>query len=186
MQEGRLIKIEEFEAIFHANYSKLCLIAVRYVSDLDLAKDLVQEFFMYVWNKREGIYLKSSFEAYACRSVKNICITHLKRQRQHVVYQSDDLPEIAFDPFGLDEDEQLKTKLHSKLILALKSLPEKRRDIFLMSNVEGLTYAEIAERNDISVNTVKTQIKKAYATLRSEMAENILIGFILLSIWANS
>ncbi|MNI83449.1 RNA polymerase sigma factor [compost metagenome] len=48
-----------------------------------------------------------------------------------------------------------------------------------MSNVQGLTYAEIAERNNISVNTVKTQIKKAYATLRSQLSENLLIGILL-------
>jgi len=165
-----LIKVDEFETLFQANYSRLCLVAVRHVGDLDLAKDLVQEFFMYVWNKREGIYLKSSFEAYAVRSVKNICITYFKRQKQHIEYRSEDLPETACDPYGLLDDEQLKTERYGKLADALKKLPEERRKIFLMSNVEGLTYAEIADTNDISINTVKTQIKRAYASLRSDLS----------------
>ncbi|MOA26710.1 RNA polymerase sigma factor [compost metagenome] len=134
---------------------------------------------MYVWNKRDQIQLKSSFEAYAVRSVKNICITHIKRQRDLIIYQGGELPEIAFDPDGTINDERLKAKIYSKLTEALNKLPAERKKLFLMSNVQGLTYAEIAERNNISVNTVKTQIKKAYATLRSQLSENLLIGILL-------
>ena len=62
------------EKLLHAKYKNLCMIAVRYVEDMDLAKDLVQEFFVYLWNKYEQIQLESSLEAYAARSVRNICI----------------------------------------------------------------------------------------------------------------
>ncbi|SMO31820.1 RNA polymerase sigma factor [Solitalea koreensis] len=179
MSEIQIITKDQIEDLFHANYKNLCMVAVRYVDDLDLAKDLVQEFFVYLLNKQEQIQLRTSFEAYAVRSIKFTCITYLKRQKGKIIYQSDNLPETAFDPFGLIEDENLKTETYTKLNTALKNLPTERRKIFLMSNVEGLTYAEIAEINGISVNTVKTQIKKAYATLRTELFAKTLIALIL-------
>ncbi|MNE36632.1 ECF RNA polymerase sigma factor SigE [compost metagenome] len=180
-EEGQGISVRQIEELFHAKYETLCMIAVRYVGELELAKDLVQEFFVYVWNKRNQIQLKSSFEAYAVRSVKNICVTYIKRHRDLIVYQDGNLPEIAFDPDGTINDEQLKAKIYSKLTEALELLPTERRKLFLMSNVQGLTYAEIAKRNNISVNTVKTQIKKAYATLRSQLSENLFVSFLLFS-----
>jgi RNA polymerase sigma-70 factor (family 1) len=174
------ISIEEFEQLFHKNYENLCLIAVRYVHDIDLARDLVQEFFIYLWNKKDQIKLQSTFEAYASRSVKNISATYIKRQKKHVVYSGDELPEVAFDPELIIAEESVKEQIYEKLRKAVRNLPEERRKLFLMSNVEGLTYSEIAERNNISINTVKTQIKKAYATLRTELPGGMLIFLFLL------
>lgn len=178
------ILVDQFEQLFHKNYKKLCLVAVQYVKDTDLAEDLVQELYIYIWNKREQIVLRSSFEAYAYRSIKNICITHLKRQKNHVVFQGDELPDMGFDPVGLLEDEQLKSDMHLKLDKILNKLPVERRKIFLLSNVQGLTYAEIATQNNISINTVKTQIKKAYATLRTEFSADMLL-FLFLFFFGN-
>jgi len=161
------ITLNQFEGFFHKNYEELCLLAVRYVKDDDLAKDLVQEFFLYVWNKREQITLQSTFEAYAYRSVKNICITYLKRQKNHVLFQSEALPDISFDPEDILAEELSKNEVISKLKDAIQNLPLERRKLFLMSNIQGYTYAEIAQLNNISINTVKTQIKKAYASLRT-------------------
>ncbi|HTM99041.1 MAG TPA: sigma factor-like helix-turn-helix DNA-binding protein, partial [Pedobacter sp.] len=62
-------------------------------------------------------------------------------------------------------------------IQVIKELPPERKKLFLMSNVLGLTYAEIAAKNNISINTVKTQIKKAYAYLRANMGDIISLFF---------
>lgn len=162
-----LITIDQFEVFFHKNYEGLCMLATRYVKDIDLAKDLVQEFFLYFWNKRAEINFQSSLEGYAHRSVKNICITYLKRQKHHVLFQSGELPDLSFDPDEIIAEESFQNEKISKLKTALHNLPPERKKLFLMSNVQGYTYAEIARLNNISINTVKTQIKKAYASLRS-------------------
>ncbi|WP_164111895.1 MULTISPECIES: RNA polymerase sigma-70 factor [Sphingobacterium] len=171
---------DNFEELFHKNYEKLCMIAVRYVQDIDLARDLVQEFFVYVWSRRMIIQLQSTFEAYAARSIRNICITYTKRQKKHVLYYGDSLPDIGFDLQQSQQEQSEREKIYQALNTAIQKLPEQRRKIFLMSNLEGLTYLEIALRNNISVNTVKAQIKKAYATLRSELPKGILVFIFLM------
>ncbi|MCO4291885.1 RNA polymerase sigma-70 factor [Solitalea sp. MAHUQ-68] len=172
------ISLEQFEQLFHKNYEKLCLTALQYVKDRDLAEDLVQEFYIYVWNKRQQIVLQSSFEAYALKAVKNICITFLKRRKNHISYQSDELPEMSFDPEQLISLELSKSAAVSKLMAAIKELPPERRKLFLMSNLLGYTYSEIALKNNISINTVKTQIKKAYVTLRINLSDISTVGLL--------
>ncbi|POY38602.1 hypothetical protein C3K47_04190 [Solitalea longa] len=175
-----MITRREVEGLFHANYKNLCLIAVRYLHDIDLAKDIVQEFFVHLLSKHEQIQLKGSFEAYAVRSVKYLCISHLRSQKYtNTNYQVEELPDIAFDPYGLIEDENERSEIVFKLNLALQKLPSERLKIFLMSNLEGLSYAEIAEKNEISINTVKTQIKRSYAALRAELSEISLVSLML-------
>jgi RNA polymerase sigma-70 factor (ECF subfamily) len=66
-------------------------------------------------------------------------------------------------------------------LLAVQRLPEQRRKIFLLSNGDGYKYSEIAEQLNISLNTVKTQLKKAYETLRQERErlEKLLISLVI-------
>ncbi|POY36213.1 hypothetical protein C3K47_10675 [Solitalea longa] len=178
--EEQSITKDQIEELFQANYKNLCMVAVRYVHDADVAQDIVQEFFVYLLNKHEQIHLKSAFEAYAVRSIKYLCITYHRRQkRQNTTSLVDDLPETLFDPYGLMEDENERTEMFGRLNAALNNLPTERLKIFLMSNIEGLSYAEIAEKNNISINTVKTQIKKAYSTLRAELSVRAIVGLIL-------
>ena len=73
--------------------------------------------------------------------------------------------------------------MRQKLLDAIDRLPEKCRQIFMMSCVDGLKYREIASRMDISENTVKTQIKLAYKKLREDInisGEDLSIFIILL------
>ncbi|WP_177217161.1 sigma-70 family RNA polymerase sigma factor [Pedobacter insulae] len=170
------ISSAQFDLLFHENYEDLCLTAVKYVKDPALAQDLVQEFFVYFWNKRETIVVTSTFKAYATRAVTNVSITYLKRKKNHVIYQ-DELPDLDFDPEYLLSEELIKSTKISRLMQLIKGLPPERKKLFLMSNVLGLTYAEIAAKNNISINTVKTQIKKAYAYLRSNMGDIISLFF---------
>jgi len=170
------LSLAQFDLLFHENYEDLCLTAVKYVKDPALAQDLVQEFFVYFWTKRDTIILTSSFKAYAVRAVTNISVTYLKRKKNHVIYQ-DELPDLDFDPAHLLSEELAKSTKVAKLIQVIKELPPERKKLFLMSNVLGLTYAEIAAKNNISINTVKTQIKKAYAYLRANMGDIISLFF---------
>ena len=66
------------------------------------------------------------------------------------------------------------------LKMFVDSLPEKCREIFILACIEGLKYKQVAEKLDVSVNTVKTQLKSAYSKLRAEFNENDLEIIVLL------
>lgn len=64
----------------------------------------------------------------------------------------------------------------------LNQIPEKRRNIFISFVVHGMSYSEIAKNNDITINTVKTQMKRAYAFLRAEAPDDFLYFFLIITI----
>ncbi|NDV16949.1 RNA polymerase sigma-70 factor [Muricauda sp. TY007] len=167
-------KVEE---LFKKNYALLCLVSFSIVKDKDVAKDIVQDFFVSFWNKRESISISTSFEAYARKSVKNLSLQYLNKKNKEQRMFEDIRAEDSSS--NIPNDKQ-----NNKLNELVNLLPEKRKEIFLSVVVHGKSYAEIAETNGISVNTVKTQMKRAYAFLRSYRKEDYIAVFLLLHLFS--
>jgi len=169
------------EALFREHYQALCLSANFIVTDVEAAKDIVQEFFCYCWNKRGQLGLIHDFRHYAARAVKNACLNYLKQSKKNIPYDRLFGEALSADDTAEREDQQTRAAREQALWSAIARLPEQRRIIFLLSNKDDLSYAQIADRLDISVNTVKTQIRLAYQFLRQECAW-ILVTWILIFI----
>ncbi|MGE8426988.1 MAG: RNA polymerase sigma-70 factor [Sphingobacterium sp.] len=167
--------LDEF---FRDHYCFLCHIAVRIVKDSEAAKDIVQSFFLSCWEKKTSIQIQGSFKSYAYRSIRNLSINYLKRAGK-VNYDSDYITEasesLACQTYA--DRKILENERENGLWKVINQLPDKRKAIFLLSQKEGLTYHQIAENLNISVNTVKTQIKLAYLFLRKEC--QLLISIIV-------
>lgn len=171
--------IARFEEVFHKHYKFLCLVSAQIVGDIDIAKDLVQEFYIDFWNRRETILLTISFQSYAVRAVKNRCISHLRKQEQISLKNIHLSDSDEFDPFTDAEIQFDKENLDGKVRMSIDKLPTECKNIFMLHNFEGLSYAQIAERNHISINTVKTQMKRAYAFLRSDLSDQAFVFLIV-------
>jgi RNA polymerase sigma-70 factor (ECF subfamily) len=151
-----------FEDLYKEHFAYLSLVSFNITKDKDVAKDIAQDFFIYLWEKEEAINFTISFKAYATRAVKNLSLQHLEKNKT-----------ISLDTkkIILPKEEQLifeKTEenSNSKIQTLVDKIPQARREIFVSHVVEGHSYAEIAEMYNISINTVKTQMKRAYAFLR--------------------
>lgn len=155
---------QTFEQLFRENYSLLCTYACRFVTDKQIAEDIVQNFFIALWEKRHLSVTTDNFLPYGYRSVKNGCINYIKL-------------EIIMDDFystltseWREQVEENEDFPHKKEIRdALQKLPEKCRKVFLLKCVRGLKYKEIAEVSGISVNTVKYHLGEAFRILREEL-----------------
>ena len=141
--------------------------ALRITENTALAHDTVQGLFMRIWVMiREGHEI-DSIERYMYRAVRNAALEQLRNEGH---YSS--LPE------NIDEvsDEDIDTaERDASLWQAIDSMPPRRREIFLMSRRDGLTYAEIADELGLSVKTVENQIAKATVTLRGYRSINYFV-----------
>ena len=165
---------KEIERRFKEYYELLCLVSFGIVRDRHTAKDVVQEFFISYWLKRDHISLTVSFKAYAIRAVKNLSLlSSEKAKNQRSLLQ--DLKALNYRERKASDGILESHKLEE----LMSRLPEGRRSIFMSFVVNGQSYSEIAENNGISVNTVKTQMKRAYAFLRKEATEDLLYLFVL-------
>lgn len=164
------------ELLFKEYFPLLCLVAFGIVKDKDSAKDIVQDFFISYWQRQETISITVSFKAYAIKSVKNLSLKALQKAKKQ---------ELILTDLYIDEceDEKISDTLSSKgsVLSLLDQLPESRRQIFISAILNGQSYAEIAESQGISINTVKTQMKRAYAFLRQESAQKIIHSIMWLS-----
>lgn len=166
------IKTIDFERDFKNLYKPLCLFALRYLSELDDAEDIVQQAFADVWEKsRQGEKIENR-KAYLFRAVRNRSLTFAS-QSPHLRIEDD-----SFDPEDHTEEERIyQAERDVRLWNAIDRLPRERRKIFLLSKRDGLKYQEIAEHLNISVKTVENQMSKALKSLR-ETAVKIYLFLI--------
>jgi len=162
-----------FELLFENYYSSLCSYATVFVKSHDLSEDIVQETIINIWEQHETIEITGSFRSYFFRCVHNNCVNNLRKTESYKklqdrfakqVIQQQEIASMNADPEALEN--LFREDTEKKYMDALNSLPAQCRKIFLMSRFDCLDYEHIAENLNISVNTVKTQMKRALAKLR--------------------
>lgn len=160
MNKTRNINIED---LYRYNYRPLCLYALHYVHDTASCEDIVQECFATLWEKFEQGFPIANRRAYLYMSVRNRCLDFLRNKG----IETESLN--PHDTYGIiyDDEAQERSRIEANLWTAIDSLPEKRRQIFLMSKRDGLKHKEIANELGLSVNTVRNQINKAFSTLKA-------------------
>ncbi|HOW39645.1 MAG TPA: RNA polymerase sigma-70 factor [Bacteroidales bacterium] len=164
--------IAAFETIFNKFYIYLCLLSEHLVRNQHDAEEIVSDVFMKVWNIREKFEITTSLKAYLIRAVYNASLNHIEsnkfRKKLTQSISDSDYEILVWDdnyPLGqLFEKEILEV-----LDQGINSLPDGCRQIFLLSRNENMKYSDIAQKQGISVNTVKTQMKIALSRLRENL-----------------
>jgi RNA polymerase sigma-70 factor (family 1) len=172
----------QLEYLFNKYYEVLCQFSYSIVKNNDTAKDIVQDFFVKYWEKYLDQEQPHNFESYAYVSVKNRSLNYIESEQVRLRHQPG-IERQFYSEEHLQPDHTEVDKCSLKLLKAINQLPEQRRKIFTMSAVDGLKYLEIARQMNISINTVKTQIRKAYLSLRQN--REILFILILLTTYLN-
>ncbi len=162
-----------FRQVFDLYYQLLVTFAYRYIGDLDSSRNVVQDVFVGLFDKRETIVIHTSLKAHLYQSVRNRALNFLKRekmQRDHHyrILEEKGGEEIYDEPYGVGE-------LEAHIGRVVNNLPAQCRKIFLLSRQEGLPNGEIAEQLSISKRTVETQISKALKRIREELLKNGLL-----------
>lgn len=167
-----------FEQIFREYYPLLCNYARRYTHDKLTAEEIVQDFFCKLWDRHDEIIINTFFGSYMRKSVVNHCLNHFRKNEteKKIIDHNNDLEE-THGTNDYDSDGELD----SILAKALLELPEKRREIFQMSRFEGLKYQEIAEKLNINIKTVETQMSRSLEFMRQYLKDFISVIALIIS-----
>jgi len=153
-----------FEMLFNFYCQRLINFTRRYVVDIQIAENIVQDVFVHLWNHRVNLDPSRLIKSYLFKAVKNEALKEIrhrdveKRSQQKLI----DLIEPDIDP----EKELTTNEMNKEIHQAINELPDKCREIFKMNRFDGLKYAEIAEILNISEKTVETQMGRALKKLR--------------------
>lgn len=168
-----------FDLMFSQYYNKLCNYAATIILDHDVAEDLVQDLFAEIWVTRNKLAIKTSFSAYLYRSIYNSCLDHLKHLKVKDKHESI-FPNQNIASFN---DSLIFAELLEKLEESIEQLPEQCKKIFRLSRFDNLKYREIAEKLQISENSVDTQIRRALNKLKDDLKEYLITILIIFSLF---
>ena len=169
--------IQPFEQLFRELFKPLCGFAMKYVADLDDARNLVHDVFITTWEKFDSLPSDTNYRSYLYTSVRNRCLNHLRDTKKHLTIEK-----MAEHNYAEEIRPMEAAELEKEIELGINSLPEKCRMVFEMSRLEGLKYSEIAEKMNISVKTVEAQMSKALSVLREHLKEFLSLIFIILGL----
>lgn len=172
-----LLKDDEdaFKQIYKRYAPRLYAAAYNLFRDKPLCEDLIQELFADLWIRRKSLNIKS-LKPYLYTAVKNRVLMAMRSGRTM-------LNDTALEKLIADyaTDDRLNTKeLNDILNKGINSLPDKCREIFQLSRNEHLSNKEIAERLNISVKTVESQMTIALRKLREQTIEFFVVIIIAI------
>lgn len=163
--------IKAYETLFRRYYAAISRYAGSISRDVTIGEEIAQEVFLYIWDKRHQIEIHSTFKAYLFSSAKNKCLNYIKLElpRQQATTDLEDVQISSAPVMETDDTELIKKKIQ----FAIDQLPEKCKNIFVLSRYGGLTYSEIAEDLGISVKTVENQMSIALKKLKDTLSEDL-------------
>lgn len=158
-----------YDAAFRTWYAPLVRVAGALLKDTDAAEEVVQDVMVELWRRRHVMDAGITLRAYLLRAVRNRSLNHLRhlRVRRETTV---DVEALYDEPVASDQPVVAK-ELGEAVKVALDELPPRCREVFDLSRVHGLKYAEIAETLGISQKTVEAQMGKALRILRERLTE---------------
>jgi RNA polymerase sigma-70 factor (ECF subfamily) len=139
----------------------------------ELSQDIVTDCFLRLWENKKTIRIESSIKHYLLISVRNAVYSYLRspeNRKTDIETIINRLETIPVEEYDLEKDETIL-----QVYRIIEELPEQRRKILELATLEGKTYKEIAEILHISVNTVNTQMTRAYSFLRQRLINDDLL-----------
>lgn len=176
IKNGDLKAFEQLYDLYKVQVFNFCYSIVKHDPE---AQEVVQDTFLKIWQSRDQFDEIISFNGFLYRIAKNLTLNKIRRKAGQPIHFDDLKDDLSI--LNQTENEVLFQDMKEMLNTAIEALPRKRQEIFRLSREEGLSNEEIAVRMDISVNTVKGQMRKALAFLKSYL-EWISIYLVLVSL----
>ena len=173
-----------FEKIYKLYYPKMFAFAKNYIQANEDAENVVQDVFVVLWEKKDELELSCTLTTYLFTLVKNRCLNYLRHKLIEEEFNTQMKEELGFKLYALESLEYSypsEKELQSVLQRALDALPERCREVFIKSRIEGLKYKEISEELGISVNTVENHIVTALKKLRVALKDYLPLLLFLVN-----
>ena len=168
-----------FSKLYVSYYARLVRFASLYVGAMGDAENIVQDFFLYLWERKEILPELQQPDAYLFSAVKHRCLNFLRSQLS-IVDRRQPLSDIMEQEFKLklyslqllDDSQMSIDEVEKHICRAIDNLPERCREIFIRIREEKQSYAQVAEELDISIKTVDAQLQKAVTRLKEMISSS--------------
>lgn len=162
-----------FREIYERYFEYLFVQAYRRLNNKEEARDVVQETFTVLWDKREQIFITGSLAAYLFSAVRNRILNIISRKHVQSTYISS---LQRFLDSGICETDHLVRSNQLKALIEkeMAALPGKMKQVFSLSRDKHLSHKEIATELNLSEQTVKKQVTNAIKILKSKLSTELV------------
>jgi len=175
----RFIKGEQscFEKLIHRHKNKVFAYISLYIRDQALAEDIFQDTFLKVIQSvKSGRYADNGkFISWVMRIAHNLIIDHFRRIKQMNTISNDNYESDLFNSksFAEDnvEDDMIKGQIRKDIRNMISHLPDDQREVVILRHYAGLSFKEIADITDVSINTALGRMRYALINMRRIMVE---------------
>jgi RNA polymerase sigma-70 factor (ECF subfamily) len=177
---------EAFAELVNRHQRQLYRLALRMTQSEADAQEVLQEAFLNAWEKLPAFRGEAQFSSWLYRIAANAALMRLRRKRRAPDSLPDEPLELAGPKFSADgqhlqpprsdwsqraDDLLMSRQLGQQIDLAVRSLPEEYRTVFLLKDVDGLSNEQIADALDLTVPAVKSRLHRARLALREKLTE---------------
>jgi RNA polymerase sigma-70 factor (ECF subfamily) len=176
---------DALHALFTIYFPRLNDFAARIISDPETSQDITQDVFVKIWEKKNQIEARN-IEPFLYKLIRNNCIDYIKKVKFIDNKKQEWGNQIKFEElyhidFVRDEPYMLiHNELRSEIEATIKNLPERCREVFMLSRIDGLKNREIAEKLGINIKNVERHISRAIRTFQEKFSGEIPIAIIIL------
>lgn len=167
-----------FNAIYD-RYSKMLYLFIYSKLDAgEISKDVLQDLFISLWEKRHSLVLKESLKSYLYQAARHKIIDIYRKNATYRKYLQQLIEHFDAQPHSVADAVDYKAR-SQELFEAINHLPEKMKEIFMLSRFENLSIEQISTHLGLSQQTVKNQITKALKILRTNYAQTDVILLVI-------
>ncbi|MEN6454560.1 MAG: RNA polymerase sigma-70 factor [Prolixibacteraceae bacterium] len=176
--------LEVYKSLFFQYHGRLVLFAYKFTGEMEAARDIVQDTFMALWEKSDTLTIQLSPKAYLFQAVRNRSLNYFRNSSTRhgalarLAERIDREERKVYADFNNPFHSFLELEMQEKIGDIIGTMPEKCREIFLLSREKDLKNREIAEKMGISTKMVEKYISRALRTLRLELSEYMSILYI--------
>jgi RNA polymerase sigma-70 factor, ECF subfamily len=172
---------EAFRFFFEKYYSEMCNFANVYLHDPVMSEEIVQDIYVYFWEKKENIHIESSVKSYLFRASINKSLNHIRNEKTRFNIQKK-LSKESENIHEMPINNMDATQITGLIEKTINSLPPKCREVYILGKEKNLTYKEISSKMGISIKTIENHMGKALKTLREALKpyyDDMFVVFVI-------
>ena len=182
----KILTAEEFDKLFN-DKERFVRIAYSYVNDIEVATDITTDGFMYLWEHRDKLDIDISIKGYIYNYIRTRCISFLRKRKSMIKAHSElyrkELWRIESGINTLSNEELIDKLFESEIVeiyrRELAKMPVLTRNVFMASRLENMTYFQIAQKFNLTVRQVTSEIQRASLLLRAPLKDYLLAAAVI-------
>lgn len=162
----------KFKQLMDLTADELLLFASGFIRNKEIAEEIVSDVFVKIWNNRKELGNVKNLKSYLFISVKNGCLTHLRKVKKEKIISIDEFSDFHFLPVEGPENDYIDSEIRNEIYQSIEKLPPKCKLAFTLAKINGLKYKEIAEVMGVTEKTVNNHLVAAVKKITETLREN--------------